>query len=71
MGCLHIALPNGRICGANRPGCASCRPRCGAIAVDSGSFRLKPDFIFETKSPNRHNKTDPPVKKVEIVLFRR
>lgn len=27
---LHIALPNGRICGANRPGCASCRPRCGA-----------------------------------------
>ena len=27
---MHIALPNGRICGANRPGCASCRPRCGA-----------------------------------------
>ena len=27
---VHIALPNGRICGANRPGCASCRPRCGA-----------------------------------------
>ena len=27
---VHIAPPNGRFCGANRPGCASCRPRCGA-----------------------------------------